>query len=113
MRGHNVLFDIDNSRIGMAESTCDYKLLMTGEAEEEFMDPYPTRDEIMKSHNRNVEEYLNHSFQKFRTLFCTLWVLSFIVFFFGLHVVMSSMKVERYQFLLKVYCKIKRNIKSR
>ena len=49
MRGHNVLFDIDNSRIGMAESTCDYKLLMTGEAEEEFMDPYPTRDEIMKS----------------------------------------------------------------
>ena len=80
MRGHNVLFDIDNSRIGMAESTCDYKLLMTGEAEEEFMDPYPTRDEIIKSYRQNYADFLCYTNNAFCYALWTLKLLPIVLF---------------------------------
>ncbi len=58
MRGHNVLFDVDNSTIGMAESSCDYKLATTGKVEQEFMDPYPSREEILNSYRKNYTDFL-------------------------------------------------------
>ncbi len=39
MRGHNVLFDVENWQVGFAESKCDYNLLKIGEPTE-FIDPY-------------------------------------------------------------------------
>lgn len=58
MRGHDILFDVDNYKIGVAESTCDYKLLMTGESEEEFMDPYPSRETVDASYRKNFTDNL-------------------------------------------------------
>merc|ERR1712085_60034 len=31
MRGHNILFDLENDRIGFAESSCNYESLITHE----------------------------------------------------------------------------------
>lgn len=76
MRGHNVLFDIDNSRIGIAESTCDYKLAMTGEAESEFIDPYPTIDEISAAFRRN---YLENACEIDLHLCCVLFILKVLL----------------------------------
>jgi|AntRauTorckE5430_2_1112549.scaffolds.fasta_scaffold00825_3 hypothetical protein len=47
MRSHNVLFDIDNGRIGFADSNCDYDFLVTGKASE-FISPYATAMDINK-----------------------------------------------------------------
>jgi len=45
MRGHNILFDVDNRQIGIAESDCDYEYLVTGEPIE-FIDPYASIEEL-------------------------------------------------------------------
>jgi hypothetical protein len=45
MRSHNVLFDIENRRIGMAESDCDYNELVTGE-KSKFPDVYANAKEV-------------------------------------------------------------------
>mmetsp|Transcript_19048 Transcript_19048/g.26813 ORF Transcript_19048/g.26813 Transcript_19048/m.26813 type:complete len:117 (-) Transcript_19048:1285-1635(-) len=76
MRGHNVLFDEDNKRIGMAESTCDYKLLATGKGEEEFIDPYPDIDEITRSFRQN---YLENVCDLNQYLCCALFFLKVVI----------------------------------
>lgn len=45
MRSHNVLFDMENYQIGMAESNCDYQALLTG-IETDFADPYLSLQEV-------------------------------------------------------------------
>lgn len=45
MRSHNVLFDMENYQIGMAESNCDYQALITG-IETDFADPYSSIKEV-------------------------------------------------------------------
>ena len=68
--------DIDNSRIGIAESTCDYKLAMTGEAESELIDPYPTIDEISAAFRRN---YLENACEIDLHLCCVLFILKVLL----------------------------------
>jgi hypothetical protein len=45
MRSHNVLFDIENNRIGMAESDCDYNEIVTGK-KSDFPDDYVTAEVV-------------------------------------------------------------------
>ncbi len=47
MRDHNVLFDVENWRVGIAESKCDYNLLRTGYPTEP-VDPYITSKSMDK-----------------------------------------------------------------
>ena len=42
-----MLFDIDNLRIGMAESSCDYELATTGKIDAELADPYISYHKIV------------------------------------------------------------------
>lgn len=45
MQGHDVLFDIENTRIGIPESNCDYNYLISGKRSKAF-DPFNTRKDI-------------------------------------------------------------------
>lgn len=45
MRSHNVLFDVENGRIGMAESDCDYNELISGE-KSNFPNEYADAKEV-------------------------------------------------------------------
>ena len=52
MQGHDVLFDIENSRIGFAESSCDYNYLISGKRSEEF-DPFDLDREVRRFYRKN------------------------------------------------------------
>ncbi len=52
MQGHDVLFDIENNRIGIAESTCDYNYLISGKRSEEF-DPFDLDGDIRRFYTKN------------------------------------------------------------
>ena len=52
MQGHDVLFDIENKRIGIAESTCDYNYLVSGVKSEEF-DPFNVQADIRRFYSQN------------------------------------------------------------
>lgn len=52
MQGHDILFDIENSRIGIAESTCDYNYLISGQRSEEF-DPFNLDGDIRRFYSKN------------------------------------------------------------
>ena len=99
MRGHNVHFDIDNERIGMAESNCDYKLLVTGKAENELMDPYPSHEEIIRSFHRNVTRHLYNTNKK---LFLSIFMwrgFSFVSGILGIFLLMKLGETRKYYFL--------------
>ena len=51
MSGHNVLFDMDNGRIGIVESDCNYNDILTAEGKQHEMttvDPYASFNDIMR-----------------------------------------------------------------
>ncbi len=99
MRGHNVHFDVDNERIGMAESNCDYKLLVTGKAENELMDPYPSYEEIERSFFRNLTRHLyNTNIVLFLGIFM-LHGLSFVSGILGIFLLMKLGETRKYYFL--------------
>ena len=54
-----MLFDIENSRIGIAESDCDYQYLLTGKRDESILDPYASFHEISIFYFRS--QYKEHS----------------------------------------------------
>lgn len=100
MRGHNVHFDIDNERIGMAESNCDYKLLVTGKAENEFMDPYPSSEEIERSLHRNITRHLYSTNKVLFLGLVMLQSLSFVSGILGIFLLMNLGKTRNYYFLI-------------
>lgn len=52
MQGHDVLFDIENSRIGFAESSCDYNYLISGKRSEEF-DPFDLDRDVRRFYSKH------------------------------------------------------------
>lgn len=52
LQGHDVLFDIENKRIGIAESNCDYNYLISGKKSIEF-DPFNVSNDIIQFYFHN------------------------------------------------------------
>lgn len=52
MQGHDILFDIENKRVGIAESSCDYNYIISGKKSEEF-DPFNVQGDIRKFYSQN------------------------------------------------------------
>ena len=46
MQGHDILFDIENKRIGFAESSCDYNYFITGKSSKEY-DPFRVKQDVV------------------------------------------------------------------
>ena len=77
MRGHNVHFDVEHSRIGMAESDCDYEYLATGKRSES-LDPYLSAAQIRELFAREV---LGFKFDLFQIIFVLTVILSVMILF--------------------------------
>ena len=82
MQGHDILFDIKNSRIGIAESKCDYNYLVSGIKSDEF-DPFNVIFDVMKHYYRNFcrsDKCQGHVIPSF-------WLSIFIllIMYYGIH----------------------------
>jgi hypothetical protein len=74
MQGHDVLFDIENKRIGIAESSCDYNYLISGKHSIEF-DPFDVPSDI----RRHYRQYFCSSKKCRNLVYGSFWVSHFIL----------------------------------